>query len=68
MECRINKVLVHYVERGGGVPLVALHGAGVDHREIEAAIEAVVWPWSPAWATGGSIRICRGWAARQPTA
>jgi pimeloyl-ACP methyl ester carboxylesterase len=42
MECRINKALVHYVEHGGGVPMVALHGAGVDHREIEAAIEAVV--------------------------
>jgi pimeloyl-ACP methyl ester carboxylesterase len=42
MECRINEVLVHYVEHGVGVPLVALHGAGVDHREIEAAIEAIV--------------------------
>jgi pimeloyl-ACP methyl ester carboxylesterase len=42
MECRINDVLVHYVEHGGGVPLVALHGAGVDHREIEAAVEAIV--------------------------
>jgi pimeloyl-ACP methyl ester carboxylesterase len=42
MECRINEVMVHYVEHGSGVPLVALHGAGVDHREIEAAIEAVV--------------------------
>jgi len=42
VECRINNVLVHYVEHGDGVPLVALHGAGVDHREIEAAIEAVV--------------------------
>lgn len=42
MECRINKVLVHYVEHGSGLPLVALHGAGVDHREIEAAVEAVV--------------------------
>lgn len=42
MECRINEVLVHYVEYGVGVPLVALHGAGVDHREIEAAIEAMV--------------------------
>ena len=42
MECRINEVMVHYVEHGRGVPLVALHGAGVDHREIEAAIEAVV--------------------------
>jgi pimeloyl-ACP methyl ester carboxylesterase len=42
VECRINDVTVHYVEHGSGVPLVALHGAGVDHRDIEAAIEAVV--------------------------
>lgn len=40
MKCQINDVLVHYVEHGDGVPLVALHGAGVDHREIEVAIEA----------------------------
>jgi pimeloyl-ACP methyl ester carboxylesterase len=42
MECRIKDVLVHYAEHGTGVPLVALHGAGVDHREIEAAVEAIV--------------------------
>lgn len=42
MECRINGVTVHYVEHGTGVPIVALHGAGVDHREIEAAVESVV--------------------------
>jgi pimeloyl-ACP methyl ester carboxylesterase len=42
MDCRINGTTVHYVEHGAGVPLLALHGAGVDHREIEAAIEAVV--------------------------
>ena len=42
MDCRINEVSVHYVEHGGGMPLVALHGAGVDHREIEAAIEAII--------------------------
>jgi pimeloyl-ACP methyl ester carboxylesterase len=42
MECRIGGVLIHYDEHGEGLPLVALHGAGVDHREIEAAIEAVV--------------------------
>ena len=35
---------MHYVEHGAGVPLVALHGTGVDHREIEAAVEAVVPP------------------------
>ncbi|OLT09794.1 haloalkane dehalogenase [Pseudonocardia sp. CNS-139] len=33
---------VHHVEHGSGVPLVALHGAGVDHREIEAAVEAII--------------------------
>src|SRR5690242_16219210 len=42
MDCRINEILVHYVEHGEGIPLVALHGSGVDHREIEAAVEAVV--------------------------
>ncbi len=42
MQCTMNGVAVHYVEHGTGMPLVALHGAGVDHREIEAAIEAVV--------------------------
>lgn len=42
MDSQINDVIVHYEEHGGGVPLVALHGAGVDHREIESAIEAVV--------------------------
>jgi pimeloyl-ACP methyl ester carboxylesterase len=42
MERRIDDVLIHCVEHGDGLPLVALHGAGVDHREIEAAVEAVV--------------------------
>ena len=42
MECRISGVAIHVVEHGTGIPLVALHGAGVDHREIEAAVEAVV--------------------------
>jgi len=42
MERRINDVLIHYVEHGVGMPVIALHGTGVDHREIEAAIEAVV--------------------------
>ena len=42
MDCRINGATVHFVEHGAGSPLVALHGAGVDHREIEAAVEAVV--------------------------
>jgi pimeloyl-ACP methyl ester carboxylesterase len=42
MECRINGATVHFVEHGAGTPLVALHGAGVDHREIEAAVEAIL--------------------------
>ena len=42
MECRINDVVLNYVDHGAGVPLVALHGAGVDHREIEGAVEAIV--------------------------
>jgi len=42
MERRINHVLIHYAEHGAGVPLVALHGAGVDHREMEAAIEGAM--------------------------
>jgi pimeloyl-ACP methyl ester carboxylesterase len=42
MECWINGVTVHFVEHGAGAPMVALHGAGVDHREIEAAVEAIV--------------------------
>jgi pimeloyl-ACP methyl ester carboxylesterase len=42
MDCRIDAAEIHYVEHGTGTPLVALHGSGVDHREIEAAIEAVV--------------------------
>lgn len=42
MECRINDVVIHYVEHGRGVPLVALHGAGVDHSDLESAIEAII--------------------------
>ena len=42
MESRVAEVVVNYTEHGAGVPLVALHGGGVDHREIEAAVEAVV--------------------------
>ncbi|MBO0866211.1 MAG: alpha/beta hydrolase, partial [Mycobacterium sp.] len=42
VECLLNGVTVHFVEYGAGVPLIALHGAGVDHREIEVAVEAIV--------------------------
>lgn len=39
---RVTAAALRFVEHGTGVPLVALHGVGVDHREMEAAIEAVV--------------------------
>lgn len=32
-------VPVHYVEQGEGLPVLALHGAGVDHREVMACLE-----------------------------
>jgi pimeloyl-ACP methyl ester carboxylesterase len=44
-------VPVHYVERGEGTPVLLLHGAGVDHRELLGTIE-------PAFAqTSGYRRI-----------
>lgn len=39
VDCTVGGVSVHYAEHGTGTPLVALHGAGVDHRELEAAVE-----------------------------
>ncbi len=42
MQHIIDTVTINLVEHGSGIPLVALHGSGVDHREIEAAVEAVV--------------------------
>jgi pimeloyl-ACP methyl ester carboxylesterase len=32
---------VNYAEYGSGMPVLALHGAGVDHREIAGALEPV---------------------------
>jgi pimeloyl-ACP methyl ester carboxylesterase len=39
MDCKVNGVPVHYAEYGTGTPVLALHGAGVDHREIAGALE-----------------------------
>jgi pimeloyl-ACP methyl ester carboxylesterase len=41
MEIRVGQVVVYYVEHGTGLPLLVLHGAGVDHREAEACFELV---------------------------
>src|SRR5262249_48445150 len=35
----IGDVAVRYRERGSGVPVLILHGAGVDHREMATALE-----------------------------
>ena len=49
MQCDINDVAVHYVQRGEGRPVLVLHGAGVDHREAEACFD-------PALAAHRSLR------------
>ena len=41
MEVRIGGVPVHCAEYGNGMPVLALHGAGVDHREVAGALEPV---------------------------
>ena len=41
MESSISGVPVHYAEHGSGTPILALHGAGVDHREIAGALEPI---------------------------
>jgi pimeloyl-ACP methyl ester carboxylesterase len=35
----VDGIPVHYAQHGGGTPVLALHGAGVDHREILGALE-----------------------------
>jgi pimeloyl-ACP methyl ester carboxylesterase len=41
VEYAVADVPVHYVERGEGSPVLALHGAGVDHREVMACLDPV---------------------------
>jgi pimeloyl-ACP methyl ester carboxylesterase len=49
METRVGQVVVHSVEHGTGLPVLVLHGAGVDHRETEACFE-------PALGGGAGLR------------
>jgi pimeloyl-ACP methyl ester carboxylesterase len=42
VEYSVGDVPVHYVERGDGLALLGLHGAGVDHREVMACLDPVV--------------------------
>jgi hypothetical protein len=39
MEAMVNGIPVHYPEHGTGTSVLALHGGGVDHREIMGALE-----------------------------
>ena len=41
MDVRIGGASVHCAEYGVGMPVLALHGAGVDHREVAGALEPV---------------------------
>lgn len=41
MGITLSDVPVHYAEHGSGMPVLALHGAGVDHREIAGALEPI---------------------------
>lgn len=41
MEATVSGVPVHYAEHGSGTPVLALHGAGVDHRETAGALEPI---------------------------
>jgi pimeloyl-ACP methyl ester carboxylesterase len=38
----VGDVPVHYVEHGAGTPVLTLHGAGVDHREVMACLDPVL--------------------------
>ena len=42
MEHVVGDLPVHYVEHGAGLPVLALHGAGVDHREVVACLDPVL--------------------------
>ena len=39
MLANVNGIPMHYAQHGSGTPVLALHGAGVDHREIMGALE-----------------------------
>jgi pimeloyl-ACP methyl ester carboxylesterase len=39
MEYLVGELPVHYAERGEGAPVLTLHGAGVDHREVLACLD-----------------------------
>ena len=42
MLTNVNGIPVHYAEHGRGTPVLGLHGGGVDHREIQGALEPLL--------------------------
>jgi pimeloyl-ACP methyl ester carboxylesterase len=50
MEIRAGRAVFHYAEHGDGLPVLVLHGTGVDHREAQACFEP---------ALGGGPRLRR---------
>ncbi len=42
LQVRAGEVVFHGVEHGTGLPVLVLHGAGVDHREAEACFEPLL--------------------------
>jgi pimeloyl-ACP methyl ester carboxylesterase len=38
----VNGIPMHYTQHGSGTPVLALHGVGVDHREIMGSLEPLV--------------------------
>jgi len=41
MECRLDRITIHYEVRGEGRPLLALHGWPLDHRAMVGAFEPI---------------------------
>ena len=42
MDLHPGDVTVHFREHGAGLPVLVLHGAGVDHHEVEACFEPIL--------------------------
>ena len=46
VELVIGDVPMYYVEQGEGLPVLTLHGAGVDHHEVMACLDPVFDPYT----------------------
>jgi len=41
VECRLEKITVHYTDWGQGFPIIFLHGFGPDHRMMTGCMEPI---------------------------